>query len=105
MVIHAEDSDDEKRIFKAEKAAERKAKRRKTAAPPRPRAEFTIACNSTGPPQSLFPRRSVPQFYAQAMRPRPAGPCFACGELAHIRSFCLKTPDMSNKKWYPSEYV
>ena len=39
----------------------------------------------------------------QSVQPRPPGPCFSCGEPGHIRKFCPKFPDTSNKKWYPSE--
>ena len=103
----AEDSDDEKRIFKAEKAAERKAaKRRKTVAPLRPKARVQTPLASAAPTGSqVLPRRTVPvpQSYAQAVRPvRPPGPCFACGESGHIRSCCPKIQDFAIKKWYPS---
>ena len=103
----AEDSDDEKRIFKAEKAAERKAaKRRKTVAPLRPKARvqtsLVSAASTGGSLQQVLPRRTVPipQSYAQAVRPvRPPGPCLACGELGHVRSCCPKIQDFASKKW------
>ena len=31
---------------------------------------------------------------------RSVGPCFACGEMGHLRSYCPKT-QMQEKKWYP----
>ena len=32
----------------------------------------------------------------------PIGPCFACGKLGHLRSFCPKIVGVpSNKQWYP----
>ena len=102
----ADDSDDEKRILKAERAAERKAaKRKKSAAvPPRPKVRATsstVPGPSSGPLQQFCP---VPQSYrAQVARPRQPGPCFACGESGHIQKYCTKFPDASNKKWYPSE--
>ena len=66
----ADDSNNEKHLEKAEKAAERKAAKRSKKKPPTGLA-------------------------------RPMGPCFACGEMGHIRSFCPKISLMEGKKWYP----
>ena len=105
----AEDSEDEKRIFKAEKAAERKSvKRRRAAAPPRPkiRAQSSVVPVTGSTVGPLQHRRSMPISYAQAVRPpKPLGPCFVCGEMGHLKNFCTKMTDASNsKKWYPSQY-
>ena len=106
----AVDSNDEEQIFEAEKAAERKAaKKKKTAAPPNPRARVQPSLStSVVPTGGPLPRRPVPivpvpQSYAHAVHPvRPPGPCFACGELGHIRSSCPKFPDWTSKKSYPT---
>ena len=104
----AEDSDDEKRIFKAEKAAERKAAKRRKTMPPRPRSRVQGSMVDAAPAvglhqaQQVVPGRpaTMPQSYAQAVRPaRPLGPCFSCGEPGHIRSCCPKVSD--GRKWYP----
>ena len=45
--------------------------------------------------QSAYQLRRPPTGLA-----RPMGPCLACGEMGHIRSFCPKTSLMEGKKWY-----
>ena len=35
---------------------------------------------------------------------REIGPCFACGQVGHLRSHCRKTPVSGNRIWYPQEY-
>lgn len=100
-----DDSDDEKRLEKAEKAAERKAAKRK-----RKRAEPTRAgkgrfnpVQSASTPSVPAPTPTSATFSARrpAVVPAPAraiGPCFACGEMGHLRTYCPKTaPD---RKWY-----
>ena len=111
----ADDSDDEKRLEKAEKAAERKAglKRERDSHlsknPPR---------SPTARRVSLFPSRmGILQHHTPAVQTlqqsgasgrrlggpatqRAVGPCFACGEMGHLRSYCPRTSQ--DKKWYPS---
>ena len=99
----AEDSDDEKRLEKAEKAAERKAAKRKkkpiaktgkgrySALQPSPSGSVPVSAPMTYPPKR-------PQLLSMPMR--AAGPCFACGEMGHLRSYCPKTP-AETRKWYP----
>ena len=104
----ADDSDDEKRLEKAEKAAERKAAKRK-----RKRAEPSVKTGK-GRYSTLQPATSGPAPVAAAgttyppkrsqLLPAPmraAGPCFACGEMGHLRSYCPKTASAETRKWYP----
>ena len=112
----ADDSEDEKRIEKAERAAEKKAglrnKRRRFltgrpgrfprsglpyAAPPPP-APYPGA-QQMGAPQPGGPvvRRTAAGVAAQ----RPLGPCFACGDIGHLRAFCPKM-HAAERKSYPS---
>ena len=79
----AEDSDDEKRLFKAEKEAERKQQKKRRKLNP-----------------SLGPRRRGPEVPAgrgggqgnrsPPIRPRLVGPCFRCGEFGHLVAGCTK---------------
>ena len=111
----ADDSDDEKRLEKAEKAAERKAGLKKRKRLPSVQKPASIT-NRT-------PRFAVSQPYGNFVAPYPAvqtmqqsgasgrrlggpatqravGPCFACGEMGHLRSYCPRTQSQ-DKKWYP----
>ena len=113
----AVDSDDEKRLEKAERAAERKAARRKRAKTvtlpgKRQRPPGFIhagqpgASSSGGGPQQQYvtgPRR--PPVAVSA--PRPLGPCFACGEMGYLRHQCPRTQQApaEMRKWYPSQAV
>ena len=89
----AEDSDDEKRIEKAERAAERKAgKRRKkrgaTALKSRggpPRFPMSAQPPATGMPVAVAPY-SQPRRQALPPPARPVGPCHFCGEMGHCGS-------------------
>ncbi|ETW96471.1 MAG: hypothetical protein ETSY2_46335 [Candidatus Entotheonella gemina] len=109
----AEDSDDEKRIEKAERAAEQKAaKRRKkksgsiTTGRPR-RQPFPSAPVATTAPPSVTPLQFATNTSrrpgaAPAPVQRPLGPCFACGELGHLRVHCPKLAAAEGgRKWYP----
>ena len=100
----ADGSDDEKRLEKAEKAAERKAlkrKRKRVEPSPKPaRSRF----NSGQVPPLLATTPSVVAAKRPAGLPvplRPVGPCFACGEMGHLRSYCPKTATPENRKLYP----
>ena len=107
----AEGSDDEKRLERAEKAAEQKAaKRRKKRAgstsgrprgQPRPSAPVTMAA----PTASLQCQATTTRRPGAATAPmqRAVGPCFACGEMGHLRVHCPKTVAAaeSGRRWYP----
>ena len=73
----ADNSEDEKRIARAEKEAERKAVKRKKK----------IANG-----QSFEERQ--PKRSGQHSTPR-FGPCFGCGEVGYIRKFCPKLVSLS----------
>ena len=104
----AEDSDDEKRLEKAERAAERKAAKRRKAPERRPkpygRPQQGQPLPSTGPvTTALIPGASQKRPLVTPLPQRQVGPCFACGQMGHLRSFCPKTAGSSNstKSWYP----
>ena len=102
-------------LEKAEKPAERKAaaKRRKTTENrPRPYSNWK--------PQLLSHQASGDSTYHAALVPlganhwrrlavgsrppgRGIGPCFACGQVGHLRSHCPKMPVSGNRSWYPQE--
>ena len=87
----AEDSEDEKRLEKAEKAAERKAfKRKRTKTmPSRPRLCTANLERSVGGAQPVVQRRMAVMLGQQPTR--LLGPCFACGEMGHFRHWCPHT--------------
>ncbi len=99
----ADDSDDEKRITTAEKAAEQRLiKKRKTSANQRGRTA-SVKWSRDSPPvwraappirgSGIMPvttDRTGLLSNVGARMPRPAGPCFSCGEFGHIRSSCSK---------------
>ena len=103
----ADGSDDEKRLEKAEKAAERKAlkrKRKRTEPPPKSaRSRFFTGqapLATSGP--STAPLSVAAKRPAMAPVPlRPVGPCFACGDMGHLRSYCPKMAASENRKQYP----
>ena len=101
----ADNSEDEKRIEKAEKAAEKKSvKRRKVATPAKqPRSVATPSSSVSSATQ--VPRR--PGLIPAVANSRPLGPCFTCGEIGHLHSFCPRREGqaLSGKKWYPSRSV
>ena len=97
----ADDSDDEKRLEKAEKAAERKAglrKRKRLQPTPRfpPRYPAVAYPSQQQQQQQLQVRQPGPSGARRAgppsgMQPqRAVGPCFACGEMGHLRVYCSK---------------
>ena len=124
----ADDSDDEKRLEKAEKAAERKAgqKRRRRQQPVQkgamPRGQrYPGAPGLQGGVYPAHPHYSVPfplQQQQQALgvgqsgrrttgagasqQRTVVGPCFACGEMGHLRTYCPRA-QTSEKKWYPHQ--
>ncbi len=103
----AADSDDEKRLDKAEKAAERKAGKRKRKRPEfPPKTGKTGGRFSAGQGQSASPFRTALYPAKRPMTapalPRGVGPCFACGEMGHLRRDCPRIAPMDAWKWYPS---
>ena len=91
VAANEEIEDDARRIEKAEKTAEQRVSKRKAAA--------TIASQRTkrplpssvtqpqGPPQPapfLLPRPS----YGHPSTAQPVGPCWACGEVGHLKTSC-----------------
>ena len=113
----AADSDDEKRLEKAEKAAERKASKRKKNSesrqrpykrPANPRLvsdvlqgqsvlPFPAASSGAQFRRQLMPSRTMTQLQ------REPGPCFACGQMGHYRSHCPKLNQSNSKSWYPQK--
>ena len=52
-----------------------------------------------GQPQLFQLPRKVPM---QPATKRQQGPCFNCGQMGHLKSYCpMKTPPSSSKSWYP----
>ena len=97
----ADNSDDEKKIEKSEKAAERKAAKRKKAAQKVPTTKRAMQAPQSPvilPLQNQTPRRQI--IVPSAKNIRPVGPCFSCGEMGHLRSYCPKA-EVGAKKMYP----
>ena len=68
------------------------AKRSSSSATPSPRSAAQV------------PRR--PGLIPAVAKACPLGPCFCCGEMGHIQSFCSKIEGQASiKKWYPSNSV
>ena len=98
----ADDSDDERRIEKVERAAERKAgKRRKQRQAPGTRASparFPDAGTQTAVPGMSREAPPFSQTRWPAAVARPVGPCHFCGEMGHLRLYCLvRTSGTSGK--------
>ena len=102
-----DNSGDEKRLEKAEKEAERKAGKRKkkradqlASAKKPPGVKGGFLPNPAGGQGTRFypPGRSSPTI---AIPPRALGPCFACGEMGHLRHQCPKAAGSSSRRWYP----
>ncbi len=96
----AADSDDEKRLAKAERAAEKRVTKRKQSASKQrrptwqkwqPQAPATQLRLPVGPTSA----GTAPQQFAQLRAPyvpvnRQVGPCFGCGGYGHLRRTCPK---------------
>ena len=93
----------EKRLEKAERAAERKAAKRKKTVPERRPKPYTMRPQQVQPlpvtPTSALmtpvQRRPPP---VTPLPQRQVGPCFACGQLGHLRSYCPKTAAGSGRQ-------
>ena len=90
----ASDSDDEKRIYRAEREAERVAKRKRPGGANATRKK--VAAGDTVPvqpsPRGQFSQGSRPPV----ARPRLVGPCYRCAEWGHLVANCPKP-----KQLYP----
>ena len=108
----AEDSDDEKRLFRAEARAGRKAKAAQAAKLKKRRSMVSRKPQSSGMPASVASLNSQqlaqPQAWPQpatgrnaysTAAPQSLGPCFLCGKLGHFRKSCplLQNSSGSNK--------
>ena len=107
----AEDSGDEKRLEKAERAAELKAaKRRKKKASSAQSSRSHSLSVPVAAARELAPPYHIPspgtRRFTSMTAPTPVrravGPCYACGEMGHMRISCprVAAPDRS-RKWYP----
>jgi hypothetical protein len=111
------DSDDEKRISKAEKAAEKKVLKWKKSVvgkagnkSGRPMQQWGASSRQTGtlqaPPQAVLPWSRSPFMPIQsgtvsqpARGSRMPGPCFSCGEFGHLRNSCSKSGPIPAHKY------
>ena len=107
----ADDSGDDKRLEKAERMAERKAAKRKKISEQRtkpyrkplgqPATVNQIAQAQTLTPARRYPSGSQAPAIPQPAAPKTVGPCFACGLMGHLRSYCPKVAAGNTKAWYP----
>ena len=94
----AKDSDNEKRLFRPEARAGRKAKAAQAAKLKKRRSMASRKPQSSGMPASIaslnFQQLAQPQAWPQPATGRNAystaslGPCFLCGKLGHFRKSC-----------------
>ena len=106
----ADDSGDEKRLEKAEKTAERKAAKRKKATeqrvkPYRKPFNQPVSGGHIAAQQAMVKRLptgspAVGVASSSPATPKTVGPCFACGLMGHLRSYCPKVAG-NTKPWYP----
>jgi len=89
----ASDSDDERRIYKAEMRASRKAKADKT----RKRSSRSAPYPLSRPRGSDVPATATFSQASTGQRQRP-GTCFLCGKPGHWKSECLQRDRASNNK-------
>ena len=64
------------------------------------RVVVPVAATGPAPPYHLPSSRHVAGGSATSGR-RTAGPCFACGEMGHLRASCPSAAADSGRKWYP----
>ena len=116
----AGDSDDEKKISKAEKAAKRKSQKRKKGATSGKKTGFRLRAQSprsewwktrVGPPMAVSPFQQFPpvqwhggRLFTPSSISRPGqvlGPCFACNKFRHLRANWPKTAMAPSASKYP----
>ena len=102
----ADNSDDKERMLKAEKAAERKASKRKRNTNPKygkgSGANIKSPSVANYPQQWVAPRNTKLATISPSNGGyvRPVGPCFTCREVGHLRANCTKTSGTGAK--YPN---
>ena len=91
----ASDSDDEKRLFRAESRAKRKMKseekKREMAKKPYFKREAMKQQPQPNLSESRYGRANAPSMTRPPVAPTvsgPLGPCFQCGKTGHLRRFC-----------------
>ena len=90
----ASDSDDEKRIYRAEREAERVAKRKRPGGSNAARKK--AAAGDTAPMQPGARGQNSQGSRPPVARPRLVGPCYRCAEWGHLVANCPKP-----KQLYP----
>ena len=86
---------DEKRIYRAEREAERVSKRKRSGATNAPRKKIAVSGGAgiTPVPVQTAPRAAVHQVIRpQTTRPRVLGLCYRCAEWGHLVANC-QSPD------------
>ena len=79
----ASDSEDDKRIYRSERKAERKQKDRKKRRPVSARGSPVAACSGTFPIPSHTSNR-------EPITRSTLDPCYACGKFGHLHAKCSK---------------
>ena len=64
--------------------------------------QSSIAVSETTVEQPVLFRRQPSVTPLQTVNSRPVGPCFTCGQVGHLRSYCAKISNSAIKAWYPS---
>ena len=88
------DSDDEKRIYRAEREAERVAKRKRPEGSNAARKKATVG--DTAPMQPAARGQNSQGSRPPVARPRLVGPCYRCAKWGHLVANCPKP-----KQLYP----
>ena len=88
----ASDSDDEKRIYRAEREAERIAKRKRSGAANASRKRLAASSGVDTRPVQTDPRTTANNqgMRPPMVRPRVVGPCYRCAEWGHLVANCPK---------------
>ena len=86
----ASDSDDERKLFKASRAAQKTVKRKRAESAAVAAAKRKAVLIGELQPQAGTSQRFSQGFRPATARPRMVGPCYRCGELGHLVASCLK---------------